>query len=150
MRNVITLAIILLSLLAIGCAGYRASSDQTPIEIIADRQNYTPLMSSTVGIGLMPEYPSNVSNGTAAFHWHTDYGYFLSWGVRGNEVEYLGPDVSTDDKKVYWSYSPADMDKEKPPVRITLSMIDKDSGKVLNKTSLEIEWDNRGMAGVKR
>lgn len=71
---------LLLAMLVAGCTGYQASSDQKPVGIAVDRQNYTPIMSSTVGIGLTPVYPRDIDNGSVNFLWQADYGYFINWG----------------------------------------------------------------------
>ena len=145
---IIFLFVIIVSLLAIGCTSYRGAVDQTSLGIVADRLNYTPLMSSTVGIGLTPEYPVAL-NRSIEFAWHADYGYFVSWAAPNFKVNYLGTDITRDDTKVYWSYSPDDMDKEKPPVHITLTMIDRISGLTLNRTGLDIVRENGHIATVK-
>ncbi len=150
MRKALSFIFIMLSLLAIGCAGYQASSDRTPISIKTDRVNYTPLMSSTVGIGLTPEFPQAIDIGTVSFRWQTDYGYFISWKAPDFKVNQLGTDVTTDDGKIYWSYSPDDIDKDKPPVRVTLTMVDKATGKAINTTGLDIGWEGQGIASVKK
>lgn len=142
--------VIMLALLVAGCAGYQASSDRMPINIKADRDSYSPLMSSTVGIGLTPEFPQAIDNGTVSFRWQTDYGYFISWKAPDFKVHEMGQDVTTDDGKIYWSYSPDDIDKDKPPVRVTLTMVDKATGKAVNTTGLDIGWESQGMASVKR
>jgi hypothetical protein len=148
-RSIVICSIIMLALIAVGCTGYQASrADSTALGVIADRQNYTPMMSSTVGIGLTPVFTAD--NSTVVFNWHTDYGYFISWGSPGFKVNGRGPDVTTNDGKIYWSYSPDDMGKEKPPAHVTLSMIDKASGKTLNTTGLDIVWETSDVASVKR
>lgn len=144
--NVICL--LTMAFLACGCAAYNATTGSMPLGIIADRANYTPLMSSTVGIGLTPEYPSSINNSTVSFLWHTDYGYFLSWESPDFKVTNNGQDAVTMDRKIYWSYSPEDMDKDKPPVHITLTMADKVSGKTLNATGIDITWENGHIARV--
>ncbi len=140
--------ILILSLAATGCSGYQASSDRTPLGISVDRLNYMPAMSSTVGIGLAPEFPHAIDNRTVSFRWQADYGYFISWNPPGFKAHVLGPDVTTDNGKIYWSYSPDDMDKDKPPVRITLTMVDKATGRAINVTGLDIGWVNKSMATV--
>jgi len=147
-RSIIAIGLLAVALLAIGCSRYNALTDNTPLGIMVDRTNYTPLMSSTVGIGMTPDYPSTIDNNTVSFRWHTDYGYFLSWSAPDFKVRNNGMDVTTTDQKVYWSYDPADMDKEKPQVRITLTMIDKASGRTLNTTGIGIGWENRHIAHV--
>jgi hypothetical protein len=138
----------MLLLITVGYTVYQTSiNDRTTLGIAADRQNYTPMMSSTVGIGLTPVF--SVDNKTVDFIWHTDYGHFVSWGPPDFKVYEKGPDVISDDSKIYWSYSPDDMDKEKPPVHITLTMVDKASGKAINKTGIDIGWINRQVAVIK-
>lgn len=146
----ILLSIIIVVLSAGGCAGYNASTDHTPLAISVDRMKYTPTMSSTVGIGLTPEYPSGIDNETVSFRWQTDYGYFLSWGAPDFKVTNNGQDVIGPDNKVYWSYDPDDMDKEKPPVHVTLTMVDKASGRAMNSTGIEIRWEEKSVACVVR
>ena len=82
-------------------------------------------------------------------HWSTDYGYFNSWGAPDFTVNDLGMNT-VGDHKIYWSYNASDMGKEKPPVHITLSMIDRDTGNVINTTSLEIGWKDNDMAVVEK
>lgn len=142
------ICLLTIAFLACGCAGYKAITSSVPLGIIADRPNYTPLMSSTVGIGLTPEYPSSINNSTVSFLWHTDYGYFLSWESPDFKVKNNGQDAVTTDRKIYWSYSPEDMDKDKPPVHITLAMIDKEAGRTLNTTGIGIAWENGHIARV--
>lgn len=150
MRNVQFFIALALVTLMLGCIAYHASGVPDTLSINADIESYTPLMSSTVGIGLTPSYPSDIDNGTVAFRWHADYGHFISWAAPDSKVNILGPAVTTDDKKIYWSYNVSDMDKDKPPAHITLSMIDQASGRTINTTGLDIIWENRHVARVKK
>ena len=134
--------------LASGCVGFKATTDQVPLGIAVDRLNYTPLMSSTVGIGLTPQYPAGIDNATVGFRWQTDYGYFLSWGAPDFKVNNNGKDVTGTDRKVYWSYSPDDMGKEKPTAHVTLTMVDRATGRAINTTGIDIGWESRDVARV--
>jgi hypothetical protein len=142
--------LIVLSLGVAGCAAYQAASDGKPIAIVADRDAYSPIMSSTVGIGLTPQYPADVDNRTVSFRWQADYGYFLSWGAPDFKVGDLTNDTTTGDGKVYWSYSPDEMGKEKPPVHVTLTMLDKASGKAIGHAGTDIGWSDKDMATVNK
>jgi hypothetical protein len=148
LRQAAVLSIIILAIAAIGCAGDQAAVDGAPIGILPDRHDYTPLMSSTVGIGLIPEYPASVDNQTVSFRWHTDYGYFLTWGAPDFRVSNEGQYVTGTDNKIYWSYSPDEMGREKPPAHVTLEMIERASGRVINITSINIAWIDRDVAEV--
>ena len=149
LSKITLLIVIALAVIVAGCASSKASPDGgVPLTIDVDRGMYSPIMSSTVGIGLTPVYPQTTDNGTVSFRWQTDYGYFISWKAPDFKVNELGQNITTDDERIYWSFSPEDMDKEKQPVHITLTMIDKASGRTLNSTSLGIAWKDRGMATV--
>lgn len=118
------------------------------VEIQTDIDTYTPLMSSTVGIGLTPYAQKDFGN--VKFYWRTNYGHFVSWGLSDFKVSLLGAETVNIGEKIYWSYDPALMDKEKPPVQITLSVEDAESGEVLAQTEFEIIWKDLHIAEVKK
>ena len=107
-------------------------------------------MSSTVGIGLTPVYTLGRSPESVKFHWKTNYGYFVSWKAPDFKVNLLGADITNNGDKIYWSYSPDEMGKEKPAVQISLNVEDATSGEVLTKFTLEIEWEKQDIAKVKK
>ena len=116
------------------------------IEIETDRNFYTPILSSTIGIGLTPKHPLENQKGALRFHWSTNFGAFFSWnnGVRG-----FGPEVTNNGDKIFWSYDPREMGKIKPPVRISLRIEDEKTKNILGETCIEIEWD-KDFAKVKK
>jgi hypothetical protein len=144
-------AIIALVALIAGFALTRPTSgdNSVPLSINADRDRYSLIMSSTVGIGLTPGYPATVDNKTVTFHWQTDYGNFISWKAPDFIVNEQGADVTTDDGKIYWSYLSEEASGGRPPVHITLTMIDRASGKTLGTASREIGWEEQDVAVVK-
>jgi hypothetical protein len=74
-------------------------------------------MSSTVGIGLFPQY---TGSGPVVYSWNASYGYFIGWNASDGKVTLYDESVDTADPTIYWSYSPDDMGKEKQPVTIRL------------------------------
>jgi hypothetical protein len=144
-------AIIVLVALIAGFALTRPTTGDSSalLTIINDRNVYSPMMSSTVGIGLTPGYPATVDNRTVTFRWQTDYGKFLSWEAPDYKVIEQGADVTTDDGKIYWSCLAENASGRRPPVHITLTMIDRASGKTLGTASLEIGWGDPDVAVVK-
>ncbi len=120
------------------------------VKIQPDRDTYAPYMSSTVGIGLTPEYILDRPLETVKFHWITDYGHFVSWGPTDYKVYVLEPDITIDASKIYWSYDPNEAQVEKPPVKIILRIEDAQSGKLLAEASLEIGWEQIYTAKVKK
>ena len=117
------------------------------VKIQADRDTYTPILSSTVGIGLTPIYTSGRYQGTVKFHWHTSYGHFISWEPPDFKVNLLGAEVINDGEKIFWSYDP-EMDIKKPPVKISLKIEDAESGQLLTESTLEIDWVDQNIAKI--
>jgi hypothetical protein len=120
------------------------------VKIQADMDTYTPLTSSTVGIGLTPIYTLGRSPETVKFHWHTNYGHFVSWGSPDFKVNELESEVINSGEEIYWSYGANEMDVEKPPVQISLRIEDAQSGQLLAESILEIDWEDRYIAKVKK
>jgi len=118
------------------------------VKIQTDRDSYTPIMSSVVGIGLVPIYISERDPETVKFHWHTNYGHFVSWESQEYKVIMLGIDVINNGEKIYWSYS--EMSEKKPSVHISLTVEDAVSGEPLVESTLEIEWGDKDIAKVKK
>lgn len=113
---------------------------QEDVKIQADREAYTPTMSSTVGIGLTPAYTTDEDNQKVRFRWQTNYGYFLRWNPPDYKVRKLGTEVVNDGEKIYWSYDPNDVGTSKPRVRIVLKVGDPSSSQVLAESTLELDW----------
>ena len=128
----------------------KKGQDLKKLEIETDRDNYTPLLSSTVGIGLTPVYTDQEASDGRNFHWQTNYGHFVSWGLKDQRVQILGSNVTNRGEKIYWSYDPKVMGKEKPPVLIFLSVEDEVTKKVICDSSLELYWEDLDLAKVKK
>lgn len=120
------------------------------VRIQTDRDTYTPLMSSTVGIGLTPIYTSKRNLDTVKFHWKTSYGYFVSWSSPDFKVNLLGEDAVNNGEKIYWSYDPNEISIQKPSVKISLRIEDAQSDKLLTESNIEINWEDIGTAKVKK
>lgn len=105
-------------------------------------------MSSTVGIGLTPEYTLDRPLRNVKFHWTTDYGYFISWGTADYKVHILESDITIGPENIYWSYSPEKVNEEKSPVKITLKIEGIQAGKTLAEATLDIGWESTNTAKV--
>lgn len=121
------------------------------ISIKASPEKYIPLMSSTVGIGLTPAYTGSVD---VVYSWNASYGHFISWNASDWKVNQLGDTVETTNETIYWSYSPDDMGKEKPPVTIRLIIkrpprVHGGSGTIAWK-DLHIHWENTDTAVIEQ
>ncbi len=87
------------------------------LTIQATPEKYSPVMSSTVGIRLTPHYDTPAA---VVYNWTTNYGYFLSWNSTDGKVTQYNQSIVTQEPDIYWSYSPDEMGKEKPPVTVRL------------------------------
>ena len=128
----------------------KKGQDLEKLEIETDRDTYSPILSSTVGIGLTPVYTVEEALDSSNFHWQTNYGHFVIWGPEDQKVQILGTEVINLGEKIYWSYDPDEMGKEKPPVFITLSIEDEVTKKVIYDSSLELYWEDLDLAKVKK
>ncbi|MFC1965245.1 hypothetical protein ACFLWG_04530 [Chloroflexota bacterium] len=116
------------------------------VTIEADRNNYIPTMSSTVGIGLIPVYKIEIPSGTLQYHWRTNYGYFVAWDTPDFGVDVLEPEVFNTGEKIYWSYDPGEMGVDKPADIISLQIEDGQTQRVIAETNIKIGWEDRDVA----
>lgn len=121
------------------------------ISIRVSPEKYIPLMSSTVGIGLTPLY---TGTGPVVYSWNTSYGYFVSWNAPDWKVIQHNQTVDTMNQTIYWTYSPDEMGKEKPPVTIRLIIKTPPRTHGGNGTiawkDLHINWENTDTAVIEQ
>jgi hypothetical protein len=151
MRLLIGLLVLGVAMLATGIVSLATQGDDAlpeEVTIQTDRDVYIPIMSSTVGIGLIPVYALGRPPETVQVHWRTDYGYFVAWDSPDFEVNPLGTEFINNGEKIYWSYDPGEMGAKKPSVEISLQIEDAQSGQVLAEASLKIGWEGQDTARV--
>ncbi len=151
MRLVIGLIVLGVAILVTGIVPLATQGDDLLPEEVAiqtDGDVYIPIMSSTVGIGLIPVYELEGLPETVQLHWRTDYGYFVAWDSPDFKVNLLGTEVINNGEKIYWSYDPGEMGAEKPIVEISLQMQDARSRQVLAEARLKIGWEDKDTARV--
>jgi len=100
---------------------------------------YSPIMNSTVGIGLFPTLPPGAPPGGYSVHWRANYGSFVRWEAPDRRVEPLGPDATLDLGTVYWTYDPKEMGKPKPDVEIDAEA--SDGRGVVARATVRLAWD---------
>jgi len=141
-----------------GKCGIVAPGDQaaqeTSITLEASPQRYSPMMSSTPGIGLTPHVTgfvaadTNVEGNTTDFEWNAinfewnaTFGRFLRWDAPDYKVHDIGNPVATDNRTIYWTFTgkPA---STREPVIITVTARDMTrQGAVLATSTLTLNWD---------
>jgi hypothetical protein len=124
-----------------------AIGKHTAITLRASPRRYSPVMSSTPGIGLEP-VATGFGAENASFAWKTTYGQFLSWNSPDFKVNQLGDSASNHGEKLYWSFY------EKPsstasPVTITVTATDTASGHTFGSSTVTLAWEGNYSVTVK-
>jgi hypothetical protein len=119
----------------------------TSLRIEAAPLRYSPMMSSTPGIGLVPN-ATGFNASAADFVWNASYGQFLSWNAPGYTVDQQGAAASNHGEKLYWSFT------DKPPsttepVVITVRAQDPVTGAVLGTSTVTLAWDGTNAVTVR-
>jgi hypothetical protein len=110
------------------------------VRINASPQMYSPVMSSTVGIGLTPDV-SGFKTADTLFEWNATYGQFLDWSAPNYTVSRLSQPVVNHGEKIFWSFTEAPASPQ-IPVIITVTVRDIQSQKVLAGSLLTLGWKN--------
>ena len=132
-----------------GQTGQRVS-----VRLKVSPQRYSPIMSSTPGIGLTPTVTGFVAadtnpEGNATdfawnainFEWNATFGRFLMWDAPDYQIHDIGNPAVTDNRTIYWTFTdkPA---STKDPVTITVTARDMTrQGAVLGTSTLTLNRD---------
>jgi hypothetical protein len=132
MRKILSIASA--ALLAGACATFPDS-----LTLRVEPRNYSPAMSSTIGIGLTPVF-SPPAGTSFTYRWHADFGYFAAWAASG-KVAPLGPETESGDGTLYWTYDARLTSDRKPVVTIVVEAAERDTGRVLASKKIKLDWD---------
>ena len=114
------------------------------LSVTASPERYSPMMSSTVGIALNPQYSGS---GPVNYSWEANYGLFLGWDQATGKITEYGYTAVTNGQ-VYWSFPPEDTNPGKPSVTIRVDAVDFTSGKLLANATVYIGWEDNNTAVV--
>ena len=108
------------------------------LRIDASPQVYSPIMSSTVGIGLTPN-ASGLKTTGVEYEWTATYGHFLDWSAPNYTVNTLSEPLINHGEKIYWSFTEV---PKSPlvPVVITVTERDITSKNPLASSRLTLGW----------
>jgi hypothetical protein len=112
---------------------------KTSVTLTASPQRYSPIMSSTPGLGIAVD-ANGFEAARSRFAWNATYGNFLSWGPVNYTVTDVGNPYTNHGEKLYWSFS------QKPsstfePVVITVTATDAATGRMLGSSNVVLQWD---------
>lgn len=117
-----------------------SASPARSLRIDPSPRNYTPLMSSTPGIGLEP-VATGFNASAATFTWNASYGQFLSWDTPSYTIGQFGASVTGPGKKLYWSFTDTSTNTS-APVIITVTAKDPVSGEPWGSSVVTLAWIN--------
>ena len=118
------------------------------IRIDAAPQMYTPLMSSTPGIGLTPNV-TGFKPADAEFTWNASYGEFLDWSSSNYTISRLSKPVINHGEKIYWSFTDGPA-STRDPVIISVTARDLPSGQILGSSRLTLGWEGNYTVTVQK
>ena len=119
-----------------------------PIRIDASPQLYSPIMSSTVGIGLTPNV-SGLKTAGVEYEWTATYGHFLDWSAPNYTVNTLSEPVVNHGEKIYWSFIELP-ESPQAPVVITVTERNITSKKPLASSRMTLSWKNNMTVAVEK
>lgn len=111
----------------------------TSVMIEAAPQVYSPFMSSTPGIAITPNV-TGFNREDAQYQLHATYGQFLDWDRSTYLINQQGSSAVSDGKKVYWSFLEFP-ESTPPPVIVTMTAKDKQTGRVLGTSRMTLTWE---------
>lgn len=139
-RMVSTLcSLLLLMIVMMGC-----KNDTYEVSISADRNFYSPSMSSIHGIVLNPNLRTDNRSSNLVYNWSTTSGGFLN-----PENNAYSKEIKNQGKGILWTAITDEGEKADKSITITLKVEDKSSGKVLAENTLVIE-EKEGAYWVKK
>jgi hypothetical protein len=149
------LSLAVIFILGSGCSTAAPARTEIPsagttvtVSIQPDILRYTVLMSSAPGIGLTPQINGTLPPDRLMYVWKTDYGHFVGWSAPDYTVREIGTSVIGNGTKVYWTYTGEIESGGRPPVHVTLDIIDRATGDTLGHGEQTIDWDTRNDTAI--
>jgi len=123
-----------------GSAAKAVQIPATSVRIEASPQAYSPMMSSTIGIGLTPNV-TGFRIPDARYEWNTTNGQFMDWNAPEYTITEHGRSAVSNGEKIYWSFD-AIPDSPQQPVIITLAAKDRKTGQLLGSSRMTLGWES--------
>jgi len=112
---------------------------KTSVTLTASPLRYSPMMSSTPGIGITVD-ANGFDADRSLFVWNATHGNFFTWGPVNYTVNEVGNPVTNHGEKLYWSFT------KKPssiiePVVITVTATDATTGRMMGSSNVVLVWE---------
>lgn len=111
----------------------------SPIQIEAYPARYSPIMSSTPGVGLVVNAPG-IDRAATDFVWTASLGRFLTWNPPDYIMNEKGSTLTNHGEKVYWSFTDKPASTESPVI-ITMTARETATKKEIGRSTLTLDWD---------
>jgi hypothetical protein len=120
---------------------------KTSVTLTASPQRYSPIMSSTPGVGITVD-ANGFNAARSQFAWNATYGNFYSWGPVNYTVNEVGNPYTNHGEKLYWTFT------EQPastlePVVITVTATDAATGRMQGSSNVVLLWDGDNAVTLK-
>ena len=109
----------------------------SPVKIFATTKSYSPDNAANPGLEL--SVITSLDTSTARYDWSATYGEFVTMSPQVETVNVVGPKITTNGGKVYWTFSekPASTDELPVLVKVIVSEV---SGKELGRSTATLAW----------
>jgi hypothetical protein len=120
---------------------------KTSVTLTASPQWYSPMMSSTPGVGITVD-ANGFDAARSRFEWKATHGNFFFWGPVNYTVNEVGNPVTNHGEKLYWSFT------QKPasilePVVITVTATDATTGRMMGSSNVVLVWEGDNAVRLK-
>ena len=120
-----------------GSAAKAVQIPATSVRIEASPQAYSPMMSSTIGIGLTPN-TTGFGIADARYEWNASYGQFLGWNAPEYTITEHGRSAVSNGEKIFWSFDTMPSPSQKP-VTVSLTAKDRKTGRILGISRMTLD-----------
>jgi len=114
------------------------------IKIFTTTKSYSPATAATPGLEM--SVITSLDTSTAKFDWTASDGYFVVQPPQSEIVNVVGPSISNNGGKVYWTFSQQHA-KDAVPVTITV-VVSEAGGRELGRSTATLNWQDANTVTV--
>ena len=117
----------------------------SPVKIFATTKSYSPDNAANPGLEL--SVITGLDTSTAQHHWTASYGEFVTMNPGVETVNVVGPTITTNGGKVYWTFSEKPASTDVGPVIIKV-VVSEANSKELGRSTATLEWKDTNTVTV--